>query len=349
MSALVYLVMASFGHGRAGGAPRLTEWAADFVTMLADWYLWALIAPLVIWLGARLSFTRRNRVLVVAAHIVLGVAVAFAKLTIRYWIGRAVPWLPTAGWPGIFDQLPTNVLVYWSILGVGYALEYYSRYRERELRAAHLESRLMRAQLDVLRMQLNPHFLFNTLHTISVLVREQENDTADRMIARLSELLRLSIDLEATHEVPLARELEILDCYLDIQKLRFQERLRIERHISPDVRDGLVPTLILQPLVENAIRHGLSGRDAGGRIDISARRVDGQLEVTIHDDGPGLPPDFVIGERGVGLANTRARLERLYDARQRLELRNGSDGGLTVVVGVPWHVTVEAPGASLSS
>src|SRR6266567_3682744 len=148
LSALVYLVMASFGHGRAGGAPRAAEWAANFVTMLADWYLWALIAPLVLWLGSRLSFARRDRVRVVSAHVVLGVAVAFAKLTLRYWIGRVVPWLPTAGWPGIFDALPTNVLVYWSILGVGYALEYYSRYRAREVRAAHLESRLARAQLD---------------------------------------------------------------------------------------------------------------------------------------------------------------------------------------------------------
>ncbi len=345
MSALVYLVMASFGHGRAGGAPRAAEWAASFVTMLADWYLWAIIAPLVIWLGTRLSFARHNRALVVGAHIVLGVAVAFTKLTIRYWIGRFVPWLPTAGWPGIFDQLPTNVLVYWSILGVGYALEYYSRYRERELRTAHLESRLARAQLDVLRMQINPHFLFNTLHTISVLVREQENDTADRMIARLSELLRLSIDLEATHEVPLARELDILDCYLDIQKMRFQERLRVERDVDPTARDGLVPTLILQPLVENAIRHGLAGRDAGGRIDIVARRVDGQLEVTIHDDGPGLPAGFEVGARGVGLSNTRARLDRLYGTRYRFDLRNDPAGGLTVVVAVPWHVSVEPASA----
>jgi two-component system LytT family sensor kinase len=299
----------------------------------------------VIWLGARLSFARRDRIVVVGAHIVLGVAVAFTKLTIRYWIGRVVPWLPTAGWPGIFDQLPTNVLVYWSILGVGYALEYYSRYRERELRAAHLESRLARAQLDVLRMQLNPHFLFNTLHTISVLVREQENDTADRMIARLSELLRLSIDLEATHEVPLARELEILDCYLDIQKMRFQERLRVGRDIEPATRDSLVPTLILQPLVENAIRHGLAQREAGGRIDIVARRTGDQLVVTIRDDGPGLPADFAIGSRGVGLANTRARLDRLYGARHRFELRNELTGGLTVVVTVPWHLSVEAPRA----
>src|SRR5207253_1997945 len=140
-------------------------------------------------------------------HLVLGVIVAFVKVSLRYWIGRALPWLPTPPWPGILDTLPTNALVYWSILGVAYALDYYSRFRERELQAAHLESRLARAQLDVLRMQLHPHFLFNTLHTISVLMREGENDMADRMIARLSELLRLSIDLEATHEVSLDREL----------------------------------------------------------------------------------------------------------------------------------------------
>jgi signal transduction histidine kinase len=348
MSALVYLVMASFGHGRAGGAPPLAEWAANFITMLADWYLWALIAPLVLWIGSRLSFTRGNRVPVVAAHILLGVAVAFVKLTIRYWIGRFVPWLPTAGWPGIFDQLPTNVLVYWSILGVGYALEYYSRYRERELRAAHLESSLARAQLDVLRMQVNPHFLFNTLHTISVLVREHENDSADRMIARLSELLRLSIDLEATHEVPLARELAILDSYLDIQKLRFQERLRVEFAVEAGAREALVPTMLLQPLVENAIRHGLSKRDSGGRIDIRAKRVGDQLEITISDDGPGLPLGFQIGTRGVGLSNTRARLEHLYGSQHIFDLRNQPEGGLSVTVRIPWHVAAATATARAS-
>ncbi len=341
LSALVYALMSSYGHGRAGGPPPITEWAVNFAAMLADWYLWALIAPLVIWLGARISLAGGVRIRVVGAHLVLGVAIAFLKVTLRYWVGRAVPWLPTQPWPGILDTVPTNALVYWSILGVGYALEYYARFRERELRAANLESRLARAQLDVLRMQLHPHFLFNTLHTISVLVREGENDTADRMIARLSELLRLSIDLEAMNEVPLARELEILSSYIDIQQMRFQERLRVCIDVEESARDGLVPTLILQPLVENAIRHGIGQRESGGRIDILGRRVGERLELTIRDDGPGITSEYAAGSGGVGLANTRARLEQQHGDQHRFELKNEPAGGLAVLVSVPWRVAVE--------
>lgn len=336
LSALVYALMSGYGHGRPGGPPAIAEWAANFVTMLADWYLWALLAPLVLWLGARISFTGRGWLRVVVPHLVLGVAIAFVKLTLRYWIGRAIPLLAKP-WPGILDDLPTNALVYWSILGAGYALDYYRRFRDRELRAAHLESRLARAQLDVLRMQLHPHFLFNTLHTVSVLVREGDNETADRVVARLSELLRLSIDLEATNEVPLSRELEILSSYLDIQQTRFQERLRVSIDVDASARDGLVPTLMLQPLVENSIRHGIGHRETGGRIDIVGRRTGDRLDMTIRDDGPGMATNPSNGSGGVGLANTRARLEQLYGADHRFECRNEPTGGFTVLVSVPWR------------
>jgi len=336
LSALVYALMSGYGHGRPGGYP-IAEWAANFATMLADWYLWALFAPLVLWLGARISFTGRGWVRVIVPHLVLGVAIAFAKVTVRYWIGRAIPMLAVE-WPGILDTLPLNALVYWSILGAGYALDYYRRFRDRELKAAHLESQLARAQLDVLRMQLHPHFLFNTLHTVSVLVREGDNDAADRVIARLSELLRLSIDLEATNEVPLSRELEILSSYLDIQQTRFQERLRVSIDVDAAARDGLVPTLILQPLVENSIRHGIGHRETGGRVDIVGRRVGDRLDMTIRDDGPGMTTSASNGSGGgVGLANTRARLEQLYGGDHRFECRNDTAGGFTVVVSVPWR------------
>ena len=342
LSALVYALMSGYGHGRPGGPPPIAEWAVRFATMLADWYLWALFAPLVIWLGARISFTGRRRDLlrVVGLHLVLGVAIAFAKVTLGYWIGRAIPVLAQQ-WPGILDTLPTNALVYWSILGVGYALEYYRRFRDRELQAAHLESRLARAQLDVLRMQLHPHFLFNTLHTISVLVREGDNETADRVIARLSELLRLSIDLEATNEVPLSRELEILSAYVDIQQTRFQERLRVSVDVDADALAGLVPTLILQPLLENSIRHGIGHRETGGRVDIVARRVGDRLDMTIRDDGPGMTTAGAGVSGGVGLSNTRARLEQLYGEHHRFECHSEPGAGFTVLVSVPWRAATE--------
>jgi two-component sensor histidine kinase len=336
LSALVYALMSGYGHGRPGGPPPIAEWAANFATMLADWYLWALFAPLVFWLGARISFTGRGWLRVVIPHLVLGVAIAFVKVSVRYWIGRAIPMLAQP-WPGILDTLPQNALVYWSILGAGYALDYYRRFRDRELRAAHLESRLARAQLDVLRMQLHPHFLFNTLHTVSVLVREGDNETADRVIARLSELLRLSIDLEATNEVPLSRELEILSAYLDIQQTRFQERLRVSIDVDATARDGLVPTLILQPLVENSIRHGIGHRETGGSVGIVGRRVGDRLDMTIRDDGPGMATSASNASGGVGLANTHARLERLYGRDHRFEYRNEATGGFSVLVSVPWR------------
>jgi len=212
---------------------------------------------------------------------------------------------------------------------------YYQRSRERERQASALATELVRTRLEVLRMQLNPHFLFNTLHTITALIHERPED-ADRIVARLSELLRVSLEQTDTLEVPLRQELSFLDRYLEIEQTRFQERLAVERQIESGLDNVLVPSLILQPLVENAIRHGVEPREDAGRVKIAARRLDGMLELKVSDNGPGLPEAEPAPRReGVGLSNTRSRLSHLYGANHRFELTPASGGGLEARLLIP--------------
>jgi len=196
---------------------------------------------------------------------------------------------------------------------------------------------LAQAQLNALRMQLHPHFLFNTLNSISVLMSE-DVATARRMLSRLSDLLRTSLDNDGRHEVSLREELEFLKAYLEIEETRFQDRLTVRMQIEPDLLDARVPNLILQPLVENAIRHGIATRAQSGVIEINAARDNGMMRLTVRDDGPGLgtnSPSSLIS--GIGLSNTRERLKQLYGANHRFEMMNASGGGLEVVIAIPFR------------
>jgi LytS/YehU family sensor histidine kinase len=229
-------------------------------------------------------------------------------------------------------------MMYAGLIGLVHALSYYRLFRDREVRNSQLETRLARSQLQVLRAQLQPHFLFNTLNSIAALMH-RDVESADRMVTRLGDLLRLSLSHTERQEVPLRQELAFLEKYLDIQRTRFRDRLTARVSADADALDGLVPSLILQPLVENAIRHGIEPRAAAGRVDVRARLDGDALVVEVEDDGPGLSPD-ARGEPngcGIGLANTRARLEQLYGDRQRLTLSNGP-GGLLVRVELPYRV-----------
>jgi LytS/YehU family sensor histidine kinase len=229
-----------------------------------------------------------------------------------------------------------NVLTYCAILCISLALDYYRRYRERELRAYQLEARLAQAQLQVLKMQLHPHFLFNTLHAISTLMH-RDVEAADRMIARLSDLLRISLETVGVQEVPLKQELELLEKYLEIEQTRFQERLGVKLEIEPETLDARVPNLILQPLVENAIRHGIIPRATPGLIEIHARRDNGTLQLEVRDNGRGLPAaEEGTMKEGLGLSNTRARLKQLYGAEHRFSLCNNPAGGLVVSLTIPF-------------
>ena len=319
----------------ASGIPF--TWWRMFLPALFSWTTWALLAPLVFRLARRHPFERPHRVRDAAAHGLGALALVAVHLAVNYAL------LMTLGLPlrrldplrFVAYQTHADLVTYALLVGAWHARSWYARYRDREVRAAQLESRLAQARLEGLRMQLQPHFLFNTLHAISALMH-RDVEAADRMLARLSDLLRLTLDGAHTPEVPLRQELDFLDAYLEIQQTRFQDRLTIVRDVDPAALDALVPNLLLQPLVENAIRHGIAVRAAGGRVEISARRENGAVRLSVRDDGPGLPPGGA-GPGGVGLANTRARLEQLYGDAQSLALANDPSGGLRVTVLAPYR------------
>jgi LytS/YehU family sensor histidine kinase len=231
-----------------------------------------------------------------------------------------------------------GAMIYWLILLISYAMSYYRRYKEGEVKASKLEAQLAQAQLHALKMQLQPHFLFNTLHSISALVHKDPG-LADKMIARLGDFLRLTLENAGSQEVTLQEELEFLRIYLEIERIRFRDRLTVRMKIEPQALDARLPNLILQPIVENAIKHGIAPRTEAGLIEIEARRFNGLLHVQITDNGPGLPTNGNTGKlvkEGVGLANTEARLRQFYGSNHRFDLANTAKGGLTVVLEIPF-------------
>jgi len=230
----------------------------------------------------------------------------------------------------------SNIFKYWIVV-LGYlGWHYYKAYRERERQAAALATELVQARLQALRMQINPHFLFNTLNTISSLVHENP-DAADRMIVRLSELLRRTLDYGETQEVPLHQEIEFLKGYLEIEQMRFPDRLSVTFDVEPRASDLFVPHLILQPLVENALRHGIMPREEAGRIEVSARVLNDQrLELAVRDNGNGLSPARAAAPReGIGLKNVRSRLAQLYGDAQQFEIGNAEGGGVQARIRIP--------------
>ncbi len=307
------------------------------VANVADAYVWALLTPPILWMAGRFRFEPGTRLRSLAVHLAAGAAFATAsvaanvQISIALWGAQTPPF-----WTYFARTFHWNVQWYWIIVGLRYAWEYYGRYRDRELRASQLEVQLARAQLEALRTQIQPHFLFNTLNTISELVHESPAD-ADRMIVRLGDLLRLTVDAAGTQEVPLRRELDFLRAYLEIEQARFRDRLSVRMHVDPDVLDARVPNLLLQPLVENSLRHGIAERAGPGCIEVSAGREGGRLRLEVRDDGGGLPAGGAVRER-VGLGNTRARLLQLYGAEHRFEVRGAPGGGVSAVVMLPLRV-----------
>lgn len=299
---------------------------------LAEWYVWALLAPGVLWLARRFPIERgwwgRN----LPVHLVAGVAVASLKWYFDNLVRNYV--LGFRGSESLAFKFHVNLMTYWMIVGAAHGYDFYRRYREGELRAAQLSAQLAQAQLQALRVQLHPHFLFNTLNGIAALVHK-DAEAADRMIARLSELLRLSLQNIGVQEVALAQELEFLEKYLEIERIRFADRLDIRMEIAPETLSARTPYLILQPLVENAIRHGIAPRSAPGRIVVHAEREDDMLVLEVRDDGPGLPAG-AAGRGGVGISSTRARLERVYGPRHQFELRNAEGGGVIAFLSFPF-------------
>jgi signal transduction histidine kinase len=312
------------------------SWKQAIGYALGDWYVFAALSIPVMVLARRFRFESSNWPLSLITHLVGSACFSFAYMVLRAWVGQ---WQSAATFADAFKPLLVktwhfNLLIYWVIVAVSQAFDYYNKYRERELRASELEKRLAQAKLQALQMQLNPHFLFNTLHSISSLMHK-DVEAADRMIMRLGDLLRAALESSDTQEVDLRQELDFLKRYLEIEQTRFGERLMIKMDIAPETLDAQVPNLILQPLVENAIRHGIEPRSRRGCIELRAHREQDVLALEVSDNGVGLPDGHSVDE-GVGLSNTRARLRELYGEGHRFELRRGSSGGLLVQLTIPF-------------
>lgn len=311
------------------------------VAWLVCAYIWLALTPLILRLANRFPFGRGQWLKTLFVHLLAGALFALIHLAAYVKIASLFEGGPQTFFEGFKAIFVTNfhvdLITYWVVIGLYAALDYYHRYRERELRAMQLETRLAQAELDSLRMQLHPHFLFNTLNSISVLMAEDVR-AARRMLTRLSDLLRKSLENKGAHEVSLRDELEFLESYLEIEQTRFQDRLTVLWQVEAAALDARVPNLILQPLVENAIRHGIAPRASAGVVEIRARRENGMVELQVNDNGSGLgagAPETLM--KGIGLANTRARLEQLYGAAHRFELGAGERGGLAVTIAIPFR------------
>ena len=339
-AAPIYVEVRAEQHGHT--AWRIFTWG------ILTWVAWAPLTPAIIWLARKFSVVgdawKRNLVPHLPAFLLMSTLHSAAATAVTLWVkpfdnmGDS----PKEFWPRFFSRITgsfgSDLLVYGAVIGVFYAFDYYRKYREREFLASRLEAQLAQAQLDSLRMQLHPHFLFNTLNNIVGLVRDNKNSAAVSMLVGLSDLLRHTLEHSARHEVELREEINFIKLYLSIQEMRFSDRLRIELDIDPGTTKALVPNLILQPLTENALRHGVGRSADSGLVGISSAVEDGRLRLRVYDEGAGLPEDWQLkGSAGIGLANTAARLQQHYDDDHEFDIRNRDGGGVEVVIVMPFR------------
>ncbi len=320
---------------------------------LTLWWSWGVAAPLILWADRRIPVSTRQLARRVLAHLLPSLLVTSVYV---YFLGTIRAAFGIGQWNGLLSlsflldslggMFVWNWLIYWLILGAWQAYRYYDRYLAAELRLERLEKNFAETRLNALRMQLDPHFLFNALNTISSQL-ERDPKLARRMIEHLGDLLRLSLESKNRHEVPLAEEMAFLEHYLAIQKIRFGDHLRIETHIAPEVKYASVPCLFVQPLVENAIRHGVSRRASGGTVIVSARRDGNRLDIRVLDDGVGLPAGWTLeNSAGVGLSVTRQRVAGLYpNGETCFAVNRRAGGGTEVEISLPLRWTDKEPHA----
>lgn len=322
---------------------EVPTWAIVVLGFL-DWSVWALLTPLIVLLARYAPLDRPSwpRLLL---HAISSLATAVGLILILTVVTPHVPGaLREQFSPAelfhilLVQRLLMYVIIHWLILGVTHGVMFYNRYRERELQASRLQTELVQAQVQMLKMQIHPHFLFNTLHAISALMHKDVN-LADSMLARLGSLLRATLESTAQQEVALRKELELLQLYLDIEQARLGSRLEMQMEIEPAALDGIVPHLLLQPLVENAVRHGIAPLRGPGSIIIRASRNGNQLQIEIEDTGRGFyARDLDSLSRGVGISNTRARLQHLYGSEHTFQIDTGARGGALVSILIPYRV-----------
>jgi two-component system, LytTR family, sensor kinase len=312
-------------------------WRDLLAGRFADWYTCALFTPLFVWLGSRYPIDRQNwRTTLPLMLVVTSVCVVikYAVLVpIEHGLGLN---LRASFGSELSRNFANESMAFWAVIGIVHAFEFNRRYREREITAADLRARLSEAQLEALRSQIHPHFLFNTLHAISTLMH-RDVEAADRMLARLSDLLRLTMQHRDRNEISLRDELALVEHYIQIMRIRFGDRLTVTHRIATETLDALVPQFLLQPLVENALDHGIARTSGPGTIDISADTNEGKLEIAISDNGIHSNGSTGKKKSGIGLANTRRRLEQLYGQSQSISLEKLPDRGTRVTVAIPLH------------
>ena len=320
-------------------------WLRLFVRLFIAWLPWALATPVVLFLGRRFPPTRFRPISTWGIHLA---ACGTIGLVYSAWVGGLDtilnPWLspPPPGqflhfWlDKFYNGLLADVILYASILAISYVLDSRARLARQQTETARLNEQLSKAQLNALRRQIEPHFLFNTLNAIAGLVREKRNDAAVSMIAGLSDFLRRVVEDSNRQQVALGEELEFLQKYMDIQKVRFAERLEVSMDVPEELFSAQVPSLILQPMVENAVKHGIAKRVQGGAIRISAFRSNGRLTLSVYNDGPKLSADWDKAGSGIGISNVRTRLQGLYGDGFELNMRNQAPGGVEVSFSVPF-------------
>ncbi len=341
---IIGLSFASRSYFTAYRAGTTVNWKEVIAGYLIDFYIWGAVSPLIFWLARRFPIERDNAVTRISLHFIICVIFIFlvtAVSILAYWYLGFTNELRYPTVEVLFKDLIVSplmlhqgLLVYWGTLVAAHAFEYYRQLQAGKTRAAELQTQLAEAQLAALKMQIHPHFLFNTLNSIASLLHK-DAETADRMIARLSDFLRLTLKNSEEPTVTLEQELAFVKTYLEIEKIRFQERLVVEMKIEPSALDAQVPNLILQPLIENAVRHGISRQTAIGNLRIQAMRDGKRLSIKIEDNGPGLNGNGnrrrSANEGGVGLANVRARLGQFYDDDYFFEVADKKNQDGTIV------------------
>jgi two-component system LytT family sensor kinase len=324
----------------AGAVSNGDSLGLAFALLLPPLFYWLLLLPGVLWLGIRFPLRRGTLLRSMPVHVGAAAisAAVYAELMVQVMgalvDGEAPAWAGTvADWPVRFQF---GLLAYSFILSWGYVHEYFAAAREREVAVTRLQAELAQAQLRALKAQLQPHFLFNTLHAITVLIRH-DTEAAGRMVMHLSDMLRMTLRDSERQETTLERELRFLRLYLEIEQTRFRDRLRVCWDIAPGLEHAAVPTLLLQPLVENALRHGLGARATPGTVEIAAHRNDDMLTLRVADDGLGFGGNGGTSGAGIGIPSTRARMAGLYGPRHRFALEERDGGGVTVTVSIPYR------------
>lgn len=324
-----------------GSIGQPVEWKPLIVGRLADWYTCAVFTPVYFWLVRRFPIDRQHWIR--HAPIQLGATCVFVVLKYAMYVPLLRVLLPGYRQPGFSGLLAHNFILeniaFWCLLGVVHAIVFYERYKERESQTAELQARLTAAQLEALAGQLHPHFLFNTLQGVSTLMH-RDAQAADRMLAQLSELLRRTLQRGVRQEVELREELEMLGHYVGIMQVRFGDRLTFRTEVEPGSESALVPHFVLQPLVENALHHGIARRAGAGLVIVRAERAGDRLRLLVRDDGPGLDgPGGSPPAQGIGLSNTRRRMQQLYGEQQQVVLEQLPGGGVQVRLELPFRLS----------